>query len=104
MNETAFSPTWIGARSSSMRLRELRVLGIKTQPALDWTNPTTLFRPSGIFTGQGEPQLDVTRDGKRILLIVFETQPSDTRTQEIQIVLNWQEELTRSCRDSRSGS
>jgi hypothetical protein len=77
-------------------LGDLRVLGIKTQPALDWTNPTTLFRVQGIFApGQGSPNFDVTRDGQRILLVALDTETSDTRTQEIQIVLNWDRELKR---------
>jgi hypothetical protein len=36
----------------------------------------------------------VTRDGKQILLVVL-TETGDVTTQEIQIVLNWHEELKR---------
>jgi hypothetical protein len=96
MNETAGSPTWIRDEIFVNALGDLRVLGIKTQPALDWTNPTTLFRVQGVFApGQGSPNYDVTRDGQRILHIVRETQAGDNRTQEIHIVLNWDQELKR---------
>jgi len=96
MNESAFSPTWIRDEIFVNTFGDLRVLGIKTLPALDWTNPTTLFRVQGIFVpGQGSPNFDVTRDGQRILHLVFEIQARDTRTQEIQIVLNWDQELKR---------
>ena len=73
----------------------LRVLGIKTQPALDWTNLMPLFAIQGVVApAQGTTNYDVTRDGKQILLIVLDT-ALDSSTREIQIVLNWHEELKR---------
>ena len=73
----------------------LQVLGIKTQPALDWTNPVTLFSVLGVTAaGQGTTNYDITHDGKQILLVVPDTQTGET-IQEIHVVLNWHEELKR---------
>jgi len=96
VNESVNSTVWRRDEIFSTSLvGSLQVLGIKTQPAPDWTNPTTLFSIQGVAAaGQGTTNYDITQDGKQILLII-----SDDTTggplQEIQIVLNWGEELKR---------
>jgi serine/threonine-protein kinase len=95
MNETASSPIWKRDEIFVNSAGVLRALGIKTQPALDWANPTTLFGIQGVAAPtQGSTNYDVTRDGKQILEVVL-TETGDTASQEIQIVLNWHEELKR---------
>jgi hypothetical protein len=96
MNERGTSPIWNRDEIFVNSVGSLRVLGIKTQPALDWANPTTLFEIQGVTAPpQGTTNYDVTRDGKQILLVVLDTQAGNTTTEEIQIVLNWDQELKR---------
>jgi hypothetical protein len=96
VNDSVNSPIWRGDEIFINALRgSLGVLGIRTQPALDWKNLTTLFEVQGIVApSQGTTNYDVTRDGKQVLLIVLDT-PIGNTTQEVQIVLNWREELKR---------
>jgi hypothetical protein len=96
MNATANSPVWHRDEIFSIALGGgLQVLGIKTQPAPDWTNPTTLFTLQGIAApAQGTTNYDITRDGKQLLLVVPDVAAAES-IQEIQIVLNWHEELKR---------
>ena len=96
LNEGAASPIWKRDEIFVNSAGSLRALGIKTQPALDWMNPTTLFGTQGFLAPtQGSTNYDVTRDGKQMLLVVLDAQTGDTTRQEIQIVLNWHEELKR---------
>ena len=95
-NESVNSPVW---RRDEIFLTSvsgnLQVLGIRTQPAPDWTNPTTLFTFLGVTAAaQGTTNYDITRDGKQILLIISDDQTRG-ESQEVQIVLNWYEELKR---------
>ena len=96
VNESAGSPTWNRDEIFVNTLGTLRVLEIRTQPALDWKNPTNLFDTRGVTAPtQGTTNYDVTRDGKQILLAVLNAQDGNTTTQQIEIVLNWHEELKR---------
>jgi len=96
INETAGSPTWHRDEIFVNMLGTLRVLGIRTQPALDWKNSTTLFETQGVTAPtQGTTNYDVTRDGKQILLAVLNAPAGNTSTQQIEVVLNWHEELKR---------
>jgi hypothetical protein len=73
----------------------MQVLGIKTQPALDWTNPMMLFNMQGVAApAQGTTNYDVTRDGKQLLMVVPDAATGEP-LQEVQVVLNWHEELKR---------
>jgi hypothetical protein len=73
-----------------------RVLGIKTQPAPDWTNPMRLFSMQGVVAfGAGSTNWDITRDGKQILMIVPKGAEIGAANQELRIVLNWNGELKR---------
>jgi hypothetical protein len=98
MNESAAAPIWTrdGREIFVNTLGMFQVLGIKTQPAPDWTNPTRLFTMQGIVApGAGSTNWDITRDGKQVLLIVPKGAEIGAANQELQIVLNWQEELKR---------
>jgi hypothetical protein len=98
MNEAAAAPIWSrdGREIFVNTLGTLQVLGIKTQPAPDWTNPTKLFTMQGMVApGAGSTNWDITRDGKQILIIVPKGAEIGASNQELQIVLNWNEELKR---------
>jgi serine/threonine-protein kinase len=98
MNESAASPIWSrdGREIFVNTLGTLQVLGIKTQPAPDWTNPIRLFTMQGVVApGAGSTNWDITRDAKQILMIVPKSAQTGTANQELQIVLNWNEELKR---------
>ena len=96
VNESVGSPIWNRDEIFVNSLRGgLQVLGIKTQPAPDWTNLAALFEIQGIVApAQASTNYDVTRDGKQILLVVLDARDGAS-TQEIQIVLNWHDELKR---------
>ena len=95
VNDIVTSPIWNRDEIFVNALGTQKVLGIKTQPALDWTNVAALFEIQGIVAPtQGTTNYDVTRDGKQILLVILDSQAGNA-TQEIQIVLNWHEELKR---------
>jgi hypothetical protein len=96
VNGVVNSPIWNGNEIFFNSDGSLHVLGIKTESALDWTNPRTLFDVQGLAApGQGTTNYDVTHDGKQILLVVPQTEPGTEAMQEIHIVLNWYEELKR---------
>jgi len=98
MNESAASPIWSrdGREIFVNTTGTLEVLGIKTQPAPDWTNPTKLFTMQGMVApGAGSTNWDITRDAKQILMIVPKIAQTGTANQELQIVFNWNDELKR---------
>ncbi len=98
MNDSAASPIWSrdGREIFVNALGTLEVLGIKTQPAPDWTNPTKLFTMTGIVApGSGSTNWDITRDGKQVLTIIPKGAQTGVGNQELQIILNWSEELKR---------
>ena len=65
---------------------------IATQPALRPSKPEVLFvMPAWVLPGQRN--YDVTRDGRRFLMIKESEQV--TAATHINIILNWQEELKR---------
>ena len=98
MNEPAGALIWSrdGREIFVNALGTLQVLGMTTQPALNWTNPKELFVVQGVWApGGGSTNYDVTRDGKQLLLIVPDMTQGSITAPEIQIVLNWHEELKR---------
>jgi serine/threonine-protein kinase len=96
VNESVNSPVWRRDEIFSIATAGfMQVLGIRTQPTPDWTNPATLFNLQGVTApAQGTTNYDITRDGKQLLLVVPDAGTGEP-TQEIQIVLNWHEELKR---------
>jgi hypothetical protein len=96
VNDSVNSSIWRGEEIfTNTAGGSLGVLGIRTHPALDWKNLTPLFRIQGVVAPtQGTTNYDVTRDGKRVLMIVLDT-PTANAAEEVQIVLNWHEELKR---------
>jgi hypothetical protein len=48
-----------------------------------------------VAPGAGSTNWDITRDGKQILIIVPKGAEIGASNQELQIVLNWNEELKR---------
>jgi eukaryotic-like serine/threonine-protein kinase len=98
MNESGNSPVW--SRSGEIFLittdGQFKALRISTNPAPDWGNPQSLFRAQGITSvGPGSTNYDVTRDGRQLLLLTPSDPGSTGTNPEIQIVLNWHEELKR---------
>ena len=66
---------------------------IVTQPALTASKPKLLFEGPYLLSAGNLPAYDVSRDGQRFL-IVKESQEEQPPTQ-INVVLNWFEELKR---------
>ena len=99
MNESGNSPVWSRSGGEIFLITtdgQFKALRISTNPAPDWSNPQSLFRAQGTMSaGSGGTNYDVTRDGRQLLIVT----PSDAGTTvanpEIQIVLNWHEELKR---------
>ena len=98
MNAPGNSPVWSrnGREIFVNVMGELQALGIKTEPGLDWTNPQTLFMTQGLVApGAGNTNYDVSRDGRQLVLMVPADAGLTELTPEIQIVLNWHEDLRR---------
>jgi serine/threonine-protein kinase len=100
-NRSAISPVW------SRDGRELYVLGQGVLDVLEvleasastfrYTNPKTLFSTANFpFALGGWTNYDVTRDGQFVTTMLVGSAAGQTDSyQEIQIVLNWGEELKR---------
>jgi hypothetical protein len=67
---------------------------IATQPAFAAGRPTLLFAGDYVPTPTLSPNYDVSRDGRRFLMVQPSTQENATPTQ-VNVVLNWLEELKR---------
>ncbi len=67
------------------------VVGIKTEPTFTQGSPAVLFTGNYQQTNRGTQQYDVTPDGQRFLMIKQE----QTEGAQINVVLNWFEELKR---------
>ena len=48
-----------------------------------------------VAPGAGSTNWDITRDAKQILMIVPKIAQTGTANQELQVVLNWSEEVKR---------
>jgi len=100
-NDLSLAPVW--SRSGELffyRLDDttLQVLGMSTEPTLAWTNPTSLFSVRGFVTleGNGGTNYDVSADGQQFVMRLRSGGSADGGdTQDIQIALNWFEELGR---------
>ena len=99
MNEGANSPVWSRSGGEIFLMTtdgQVKVLQISTNPAPDWSNPQALFRAQGTISGSsGSGNYDVTRDGRRLLIVTPSGAGTTVANPEIQIVLNWHEELKR---------
>ncbi len=92
-SDGGIEPVWApqGQELFYRNSQALNVVGIKTEPTF------TAGRPAVLFTGDYyqsigyNRQYDVTPDGQRFLMIKQE----QTRVSQIQVVLNWFEELKR---------
>ena len=70
-------------------------VSVTTPPTFTFGNPVPVPRP---FVGRGpgfERNYDITRDGKRFLGVVPAGQNMASGAPQIQVVLNWSEELKR---------
>ena len=99
MNESASSPVWSRSGGEIFIITadgQFKALRISTNPVPDWSNPQTLFRAQGITSvGSGSTNYDVTRDGQHFLIVTPSDAGSTVANPEVQIVLNWHEELKR---------
>ena len=99
-NDPASQPVWSrnGRELFVFDNNSLRVLRMSTEPALTWTDPAAVFSTSAFvpfnFAGTN---YDVSKDGQQFVAVVRAgTETGGERsTQEIQIVVNWFEELKR---------
>jgi eukaryotic-like serine/threonine-protein kinase len=99
MNESGNSPVWSRSGREIFLIAtdgQFKALQISTNPAPDWGNPQSLFSLQGITSAaSGTTNYDVTRDGRQFLFITPSDGAAVAANPEIQIVLNWHEELKR---------
>ena len=79
MNETVSAPIWNRDEIFVNSIGLLRVLGIKTQPALDWANPTTLFEIQGVAAPLGSPTTTSHAMGSRFSWLSLIPKPATRR-------------------------
>ena len=72
-------------------LGDLMVVDVETEPTFKYGRPRTLFTGAYEFEGNGNPNYAVTPDGSRFLMV----QAAFLSTWELNVVLNWFEELKR---------
>jgi serine/threonine-protein kinase len=95
VNETANRLIWsrAGRELFFSRVRGgVGVTEVGTEPTLTWKNPTTAIELPAATTG-GVGAEDVSADGQRILVTLRRAGDDDSGQSEIQIVVNWLEEL-----------
>jgi serine/threonine-protein kinase len=85
-------PVWAGSEIFFLHGAQIRVVEVQMQPAFKAGPPQSLFE--GQFELRTAPlrNYDVTRDGKRF---VFVKGGSDLGAREVDVVLNWAQELFR---------
>jgi hypothetical protein len=85
-------PAWAGSEIFFLHGSQIRVVEVQMQPAFKAGPPQSLFE--GQFELRTAPlrNYDVTRDGKRF---VFVKGGSDLGAREVDVVLNWAQELFR---------
>ena len=75
--------------------QQFAMVSITTSPTFAFSNPTPL--PRGAFADGGPTTIrnyDLTRDGRLLAVVAARSVDSEaTRTPQLQVVLNWQEEL-----------
>jgi Tol biopolymer transport system component len=73
------------------------VVGVRTEPTFSFGNATDLPRPGVVGTTPGLPRnYDIAPDGKHFVVVVDSKAASPgTQTAQIEVVLNWLEELRR---------
>ena len=71
----------------------MMAVDIQTQPAFKAGTPRMLFERGGYLGGTG-PDHDISPDGQRFLMIK-QTEQAETALTQINVVLNWFEELKR---------
>jgi Tol biopolymer transport system component len=70
-------------------------VAVETKPSLNWETPVMLFEGQyveGQYLVGGNPQYDIHPDGDKFLMIKTEDEP---QLNQINVVLNWFEELKR---------
>ena len=72
-------------------LRTLKAVSISAEPAFNFTNPQT-FPLQGFVTDPGLRNFDITPDDERFVMVLAPDQ-SEVPSPQINIVLNWFEEL-----------
>ena len=72
----------------------MMVVNIATQPVFTPSKPTLLFTGDYVAALTMNPNYDVSRDGRRFLMVQPSARERATPTQII-VVLNWHEELRR---------
>jgi serine/threonine-protein kinase len=74
---------------------KLMAVNIKTQPAFTFSDPVALPIQQIVTGPIGTRNYDISPDGKRFIVIIdaAQAQPESRSTPQIQIVLNWFEEL-----------
>ena len=72
-------------------------VGVTTRPTFTFGNPVPVPRPFVVRGAAFERNYDITRDGKRFLGVVpaGQTASGAPAAPQIQVVLNWTEELKR---------
>ena len=76
----------------------LHVVTISTQPAFRFGEPVALPRPFLYLASASARTYDISRDGQRFLGLIDATQaaqPGGAETPQIQVLLNWFDELKR---------
>ena len=92
--EGGTEPVW--ARNGEIFYRQgdkVMAVGTTTQPTFSAGRPKALFEGQYVPTLQTMPNYDVSRDGQRLLMVKASEQ-TEAATQ-INVVLNWFEELKR---------
>ena len=74
---------------------QLWAMGIQTEPTLEWKNPVALFEAPWPLFSSGSVNYDVTTDGQQFVFVQPLPSESDDRSSQINVVLNWFEELKK---------
>jgi len=75
---------------------EMMSVPVKLNPTFTSGRPRTLFRFAGVYRMSGTaPAYDIHPDGKRFIMVSEHKDAAATPRQQINIVLNWIEELRR---------
>jgi tricorn protease-like protein len=73
----------------------LHMVSISTQPSFSFGEAVVLDRPFVGLAPLAERTFDISRDGQRFLGVIRANQSEETEVPQIQVVLNWFEELQR---------
>jgi hypothetical protein len=99
-NFIGFHPTWSPDGKelfylASAGILRLEAVSVATRPTFTFGNPVPVLRPFTAGRPGSERNYDITRDGKRFLGVVAagQTGSGAPAAPQIQVVLNWFEEL-----------